>query len=429
MTRNSVTRFSLLQILPRLMMSRGLLAFGEVSFWLLGLRRKGAGEEFTHIKRVLVLRLDEIGDVVMTTPFLRELRRNMPRAWITLVVKPAVHNLVELCPYVNEVLIYDWEEQSSLPELQRYFRALRLVWRYLWPRRFDLALLPRWDFDRYHATHIMYLSGSCRRVGYSENVNPLKKQLNEGFDRLLTNSLHDSSTKHEAEHNLDVIRFLGGKVENDRLELWVGREDEAFVEGVLRNHKINSRDLLVGFGPGAGAPKRQWPVDLYVRLGLWLENQYRVRLVIIGGPEEKPLGNELERKLGSSVLNAVGKTTLRQAAALLKRTSLYVGSDAGPMHIAAAVGVPVVELSCHPKSGSPHSANSPVRFRPLGKINRVVQPEVAAPDCSEECVADLPHCILGITLEEVKQEVAETMRMRGAVERYARGGDGMRPPL
>jgi len=415
--------------LGSLMSPQTLVVLGGPIFWLERRNSEKAEIDLCGMRRVLVVRLDEIGDVVMTTPFLRELRRNMPQAWITLIVNPDVHNLVELCPYVDEVLTYDWGAGGLLKLLRRHWRALKLARKHFWGRHFDLAILPRWDFDRYHAIHLMYLSGSRWRVGYSESVNGFKEQDNKGFDRFLTHSLQDNNLKHEVEHNLDVIRYLGGKVENDQLELWVGWEDEAFAEGVLRNHKINSRDLLVGFGPGAGAPKRQWPVDLYVRLGLWLENQYRVRLVIIGGPEEKPLGNELERKLGSSVLNAVGKTTLRQAAALLKRTSLYVGSDAGPMHIAAAVGVPVVELSCHPKSGSPHSANSPVRFGPLGKINRVVQPEVAAPDCSEECVADAPHCILGISLEEVKQEVAETMRVRGSVEQYARGGDGMRPPL
>ena len=68
-------------------------------------------------------------------------------------------------------------------------------------------------------------------------------------------------------------------------------------------------------------------------------------------------------------------------------------------------------------------------FGPLGKINRVVQPEVAAPDCSEECVADSPHCILGITLEEVKQAVTEALRVRGSVKRYTRAGNGMSSPL
>src|SRR5262245_2694196 len=79
---------------------------GEPLFWLLGLRGKKRGIDLAQVENVLIVRLDEIGDVVLMTPFLRELRRLLPTAWITLVVKPALQELVALCPYTNEVLTY-----------------------------------------------------------------------------------------------------------------------------------------------------------------------------------------------------------------------------------------------------------------------------------------------------------------------------------
>jgi heptosyltransferase-2 len=385
---------------------------GEPLFWLLGMRRKGREIDLSQVKRLLVVRLDEIGDVVLTTPFLGELRRNLPDAWITLVVKPQAYNLVELCPYVNEVLTYDWRVNGRFTNLRRHWRALRLAWRHLWRRRFDLAILPRWDTDGYHGTFVLYFSGASWRVGYSETVNDHKRRANKGFNRLLTHPLQDSNLKHEVEHNLDVIRFLGGQVQDDRLELWLGKKDKGIAEQFLKDHQVEPDELLVGLAPGAGAPKRMWPIKRFAELGSWLRNAYGARLLIVGGPGEEPLGEELERALGASVVNAVGRTTLRQAAALLQHCQLFVGNDAGPMHMAAAVGVPVVELSCHPELGSPYSASSPLRFGPWGVSHTVVQPQTSRPPCVDECIADHPHCILGITVDQVKEAVTEGLARR-----------------
>lgn len=380
-------------------------AFGEPFFWLLGMRRKGREIDLSHVKRVLVVRLDEIGDVVMTTPFLRELRWNLPDAWITLVVKPAVYNLVELCPYVNEVLTYDWNTQGRFWQLRRHGRALALAWKHLWRRRFDLAILPRWDVDHYHGTFVLYFSGAPWHVGYSENVIDHKRRLNSSYDLLFTHVLDDNTLKHEVEHNLEVIRFLGGAVQEDRLELWVGEEDDAFAEQVLTLHGVHSDDLLIAFNPGAGAPRRMWPLANFMELGDWLRKECHARIVVVGGAGEGSLGQELQQQLGKMVVNVVGQTTLRQTGALLKRSHLYVGNDAGPMHLSAAVGVPVVEISCHPRSGSPIHPNSPRRFGPWGVPHSVLQPEMAFDPCSEACTAAQAHCILRVTVEQVKEAI------------------------
>lgn len=413
-------------------MPRAAHLLGESLFCLIRMRDGMGMIDLAQVRRVLVVRLDEIGDVVMTTPFLRELRRLLPDAWITLVVKPSLYNLVELCPYVNEVLTYNWKGSRLCQPLQRHWRALRLAWRHLWPHRFELAILPRWDADGYHGTYLMYYSGAGWRVGYSENVLVRKKQDNRGFDRLLTHVLYDSNPKHELEHNLDVIRHLGGMVKEDRLELWVSQEDEAFVENLLKNHGPRETDLLVVLAPGAGAVKRQWPVEWYRDVCLWLQRDYLARVAVIGDAREEILGRTLAHELGAGALNLVGRTTLRQAAALVQRASLYVGSDAGPMHIAAAVGTPVVELSCHPETGSPYGSNSPSRFGPWCANRKIIQPRGPGIGCSEECVADVPHCILGISVDRVKEAVSELLEARsiatggrGAVGRNLRSPGGI----
>jgi ADP-heptose:LPS heptosyltransferase len=127
----------------------------------------------------------------------------------TLVVDPRLVNLVELCPFISEVLTF--EPRRRFGKLELYIRALQLAAGHLWRRQFDLALLPRWDSDYYHSAFVAYFSGALCRVGYSENVTPWKKQDHRGLDILFTRTLDDRTSKHDAERNLDFLRQVGGR--------------------------------------------------------------------------------------------------------------------------------------------------------------------------------------------------------------------------
>jgi len=391
---------------------RTATTLGEPLFRMLGLRRAREEMHLSRVGAALVVRLDEIGDVVMTTPFLRELRRNMSAAWITLVVKPELYNLVELCPYVNEVLTYDSRTHDRPHTLRRHGRALRLAWQHLWRRRFELAILPRWDADRYGA-FVLYFSGAPWRVGYSEKVTEEKSRTNAGCNRLFSHLLDDTRPKHEVEHNLDVIRFVGGTVQDERLEMWLEERDGVFAEDTWKSHGVRPNDLLIAFGPGAGAPKRMWPLSGFLDLGDCLRRELQSRIVVLGGQGDKPLGEELERHLGKTVINLAGRTTLRQSEALLKRCQLLVGNDSGPMHLAAAAGVPVVEISCHPRDGSPSHYNSPTRFGPWGVPNRILQPMTALDPCAGACTAPRAHCITSVSFEQAKEAVVAELSREG----------------
>lgn len=385
-----------------------ILLLGEPFFWLVRMRHRRQERNVSSFGQVLIVRLDEIGDVVMTTPFLRELRRNLPTAHITLVVKPAIYNLVELCPYVNTILTYDWSWSlpGPLNHLQRTARALQLARKDLWILHLDLAVVPRWEADYYHAGFLAYFSGASRRLSYSANVTDVKRDVNRGFDHLFTDVLYDNTAKHEVEHNLDVIRALGCMVHDDRLELWLSPEDGVTAEEFLTSHAVHHDSFLIACGAGAGAPKRVWPLANFIELVQWLQKEYDAYTVVVGGPGDELLGQELHRQTGDRTINLAGRLTLRQTGAALKRCHLYVGNDAGPMHIAAAVGLSVVEISCHPRSGSPLHYNSPKRFGPWGVPHTILQPDKALDPCSDGCNAAEAHCICGITVEQVKQAIA-----------------------
>ena len=394
---------------------------GQPLFWLVG-RRSTIGEiDLARVRRVLVIRLDEIGDVAMTAPFLRELRRNAAGAWISLVVKPGVFNLVERCPYVDEVLTFDWNTPPRLGRLRRHGRALRLAWRHLWARRFDLAVVPRWDVDHYHAAFVAYFSGARWRVAYSEQVAALKRRLNPGYDALFTHVLQDDTPRHEVERNLQVLRALGGTVADDRLELWVAPEDEAYADDVLRRNSVAPGEVLVGLGPAGGnSPFKQWPVDRFIAVARRLLAASPVRLLVVGGPGEEALGEEMARTLGPSAINLVGRTTLRQMAAFLHRCRLYVGNDAGPMHVAAAVGTPVVAV---------FGSSCRHRYSPWGEGHTVVWLGLPCSPCFQPdhrdrcgtCLFDRPHCLVDLPVDRVQQAV------EAALEQPARPAAGAIP--
>lgn len=358
--------------------------------------------DLTRVHRVLVVRLDELGDLVLTTPLLRELRRMLPTAHITLLVKPALHNLVERCPYLDEVQVYDWSHKPGR-------RALKLAAQKLWLRRYDLAIVPRWDIDYYYGAVVSYLSGATMRIGYSERVSLERVLHDAGNDALFTQAVADRTLRHETERGLELLRQLGGDPQDSRLELWSDAEDERVVTSLLAEHGVAAEEPLLACAPGAGEAKRIWPTTSMAEVGRCLATRYGARIVLIGGPGEEALAEPIHAAVGAATIDAIGRLTLRQTAALLRRCRLLVCNDSGPMHMGAAVGVPILAISCHPLTGLQSHYNSPLRFGPWGVPNRVLQPPGPTFPCSIDCSSPDAHCITQVSVAQVQTAAAELL--------------------
>jgi ADP-heptose:LPS heptosyltransferase len=381
--------------------------------------------ELGRLKSILVLRLDEIGDVVLTSPFLRELRRNAPQARITLIVRPELRNLVEFCPYVDKVLSFNSRSAGRLAGFRRNLKALIFARRHL-KGHFDLAMIPRWGADTQSATYLAYFSGASRRAAYSEHLHAAKARLNPGFDGLLTHAMGGIGPKHELEWNLDFLSSLGGRVTSSDLELWLTESDRQFVARTLSAHGVRERDPLIAFVPGAGVERRRWPIHRWIELGRRLQAEFGFRPALIGSDSERDLGAIIESDLGNIAINLIGRTTLRQTGAVLERCVLVVSNDTGPMHVAAAVGAPVVEISGHPLGGDADHESSPVHFGPWGIPHIVLQPEQPIPTCNGSCSSLEPHCILKIKVENVHEAVrklSSTIGFRKPETSFAAGMD------
>ncbi len=367
---------------------------------IIRLVRGRPGARLAPPRSVLIVRLDEIGDVVLTSPLIREVRRAFPEAWMALVVRPLTFNLVERCPHVDEVLAFPYSTFQPSCGVGRFARVVAFAARRLWRRRFDVAIVPRWDTDYYQAAWLAFASVAARRIGYAETVTHAKAVLNRGQDRLFTDTLSTNDVRHEAERALETLTPLGANSRDTALEIFTDGDDEAFAEQLLGRSFDSKLGPLIAMCAGAGRPERKWPIERFVELGHRLQRDFAARLVLIGGSQERELGDVMRSGLATGFLDTTGTASLRQAAAVLRRCDLYVGNNTGPMHLAAAVGTPVVEISCHPRDGAPEHPFSPARFGPWGVPNVIVQPLQARPPCELGCLAGEPHCILEVSVND-----------------------------
>jgi lipopolysaccharide heptosyltransferase II len=355
--------------------------------------------DVSRVKRVLVVRLDAVGDGVLNTALLRELRRALPRAWITAVVSPQLYPLLEVCPYLDEVLPFD----CAVPFRWRVFllpwRALHLARSEFWRRHFDLAILPRREFDFSCGAFLVFFSRAFWRFGYTEHVNPRKHRLNPGADTLFTTVIQPQhACQHEVNYNLEVLRALGGEPEDDRTELWTSAEDEAFADAVLGSQDSVDRELLIGLAPGSSSWLRRWPAEKFAALVRAVLEVDECRFVVVGGKDEFELGAVITAG-ASNVLNLVGKTTLRQCAAILRRCTVVVANDSGPMHMAAAVGTHVVAL---------YGSTCEHRFGPW-KNHTIVTLDYPCRPCHQghvidscrTCIFDRPRCLTELPVDRV----------------------------
>lgn len=401
------------------LVSAACLAAGEPVFRLRGMRR-GAGRTLPEMRRILVVRLDQIGDVVLTLPLLRELKRNAPLSRITLVVKPELRDLALSCPDIDEVLTFDWHLARRSQDYKRRLRAVKFCIVHLWPRRFDLAIVPRWDADWYCQTFIAYFSGAPQRIGYSEAVDPVKRIHNHSYDRLLTQCLPQKSVAHEAERNLDILRALGGTAAGTSLAACSAAADDDWAQAWLDENAVDENAVsarpLIALGPFAGnSVLKQWPVSRFAALGRRLVAGGGA-VVVVGGGGDREQAERICAEIGPGAVSLAGAASLPQTAALLRRCSLFVGDDSGPMHLAAAAGIPVIGLfgpSC-PHRFSPWTPKKQVLWHPLPcSPCSVVKAGENHADCCTVCIFPEPLCIQSITVEEVEAAVRKTALFAG----------------
>ncbi len=331
------------------------------------------------MKRILICRTDRIGDVLLSTPVIEALRKNFPRSYIAVMVRPYARDIVLGNPYLDEVIIYDkYGAQHSL------WKSIVFAWG-LRRKRFDLALI-------LHPTNRMHLvsalAGIKKRVGFDRNLS-----------FLLTDKIEhrkQEGKKHELQYSLDVLRSLGLKPQGTDLFMPIQKKSEMYVEEFLATQGLESGEKMVALHPGASCPSKIWPVERYASVADKLVEQFKVKIIVVSGPDDVDIGRGLLQLLHYPCIDACGKTTVSQLASLLRRCCLFISNDSGPVHIASAVGVPVVAIFGRRQPGL-----SPCRWGPTGRNDVFLHKEVGCVECLAHNCQKGFACLKAISVEEV----------------------------
>jgi heptosyltransferase-2 len=331
------------------------------------------------IRRILIVRTDRIGDVLLSTPVIKALRYNYPEAYIAMMVSPYVKDIVEGNPYLDKVIIYDKDGKHK-----SWWRSLKFA-RNLKKKKFDLAVILH-PTNRVHL--VTFFAGIPRRVGYD---------LKMGF--LLTDRLKHTKQlgeKHELEYNLDLLRHLGITPEDKSLFMPIKEESEKWADDLFKQEGIKEADRLLAIHPGASCPSKIWPNERFAEVADRLIEKYGFKVLVVSGPKDMAIAQSVVKHMRHPAINLAGKTSVSGLASVLKRCSLFISNDSGPVHVASAVGVPVVSIFGRSQPGL-----SPKRWGPTGKNDRILHEEVGCIEClAHNCVKEFA-CLKAISTEDV----------------------------
>jgi lipopolysaccharide heptosyltransferase II len=291
-------------------------------------------DRFTNI---LIIKPGAIGDLLQMTPVIRALKEKYRSAAISLLVGSS--QTAELFKHhidVHETIVYDKKGK------QRSFPALMNLWKQLRRNNYDLVL----NFQRSTMKTWLLASAAfpCRVLVYHKAKN---------------------RNVHAVVNYLETLAPLGIPASDLHLELTLGAEDRVFAMQLLSSQK-NSARPLIALNPGASHQVNRWSSDHFAALADMLAQRFDARVIIVGGPEDVMLAEEITLKADSNPLLLAGKAGLLQLGALLEQCDVLVSGDTGPLHLATAVGIPVAAL---------FGAADPERTGPVGDGHLVIQAE------------------------------------------------------
>jgi glycogen(starch) synthase len=382
--------------------------FYETFFRLAGRRPKRPKRNALDPRKILIIQLADIGDVVLSSAFLSELRRHWPKAWVGLVVQPSMVNLVEKCPHVDEIIPFRWRSfkewgNAFSGHFRWWSQAILLTARKLWRHHIDMAISLRWNNDAPQAAALtlMYTSGAPIRVAYRDIPHDRIPYRVTDINRLTTHGPFRSYLKHEVELQMEILSSLGAKPSTPRVQVWTGPEDDSFARDMLDQAGFRGGAPIIAFAPGAAWAFRRWPAERFIALGKWLQETHGAYIVILAARNELELARRFEQALPQErTLSLAGKTTIRQMAAVLKSCRLFIGNDSGPMHVAAGAGVPVIGF---------FGPGEYERFIPWGVDYEAIRLGLPCSPCSQDCAFNDPRCIKGISLDRVKEAVSRKL--------------------
>lgn len=340
----------------------------------------------SNIKSITVIKLDHIGDVILATPVIESLRIGFAEAKIRVVVGSWSKEVLYRNPNVDEVICYDppWLDRSLGVKLSDKKEENRKSIKKLLDSRSDLVV----DLRRNDFNHIAF--SSLFSYEYF-----LAYKTGSQFDHLITHGVSVSSKLHVTDQQIKLLKCLGLQSSKEP-QLYPSFKDEQWAE-----NQLSSKRPRIAVFTGAGAPIKKWPLENFTKLVFRLQ-KIGLEIVLVGGVQEELFARKINNRV--KVNNLCGKTSLAQLCSILKRVTLLISNDSAPVHVASAVGTPVVVIT---------KPNVRVEFSPIGNDSIAVSRKICKwkYNCpgfifnAQSSKPKLCKCINSVSVEEVEKVV------------------------
>jgi len=336
-------------------------------------------------RKILILQTAFAGDVILVTPLARGVKQIFPEAEVHFLVKPDTSNLLKNNPYINNVYTYDKREsERGIGALMRWMGNLR-------KEHFDVAFVPHRSL---RSALLVWGAQIPRRVGFHRSAGSF----------LFTDVVPYLNEVHEVERNLQLLRIFSKDEVNFKPELYPGPEEKRAVDEFLQEMKIEPDEKVLAMAPGSVWFTKRWFPQGFGEAADQVWRKWGIRSILIGGKEDEYLASQIVGEQNEFVVNGMGRFSLLKSAELIRRCCAILTNDSAPLHLAVAVGTPVVAIfgPTVPSFG----------FAPYGEKHQVVQKDLDCRPCAihggQKCPEGHFRCMKDIAPCEVVE----------ALERY-----------
>ncbi len=360
-------------------------------------------------QKILIMKFRNIGDVLLTTPLIKNLKLNYPDALIDVAVNKGTEEMVTLNPNINDVIVYDRGAIKKLSLFKRLWSEIRFALD-IRKRKYDMVINTT-KGDR--GAQLALVSGADLKIGYKSGKNFLTKDV---FDIELPNQ----GLRHTLDMDLDSLRELDIPIKEKKVEIFWSDDDAQKVEELLKENDLESKNFIHIH------PVSRWMFKCInditmARIIDYCENELKMKVVLTAAPVEEEL-KKLDAILNycnSQPIHLAGKLSLKQTAALNKQAKIFIGVDTAIMHISAANNIPV--LAFFGPSGADHwgpwdnelmeSGYTTRRgFRTMGK-HRVIQEDIECVPCGKDGCAGtkISDCLMQLDTPFIKKNIDEML--------------------
>ena len=276
------------------------------------------------MNNILVVNVNWLGDAVFSIPVFKALKKTYPQARLTCLCMPRVKEVLQFCPYVDKIIIYDERGKHLFP-----WRKWKLI-RYLKKERFDAAFLLHRSMTR---ALMVYLAGIPLRIGYGK------------LKGLLTNSVPMKAEDiHRCDYYLKVLEGYGIKVQDRLCELRLNLADMQNLDIKLSTAGISLTESYVVLNAGGNWDLKRWSPDSFAILAKRMNQESGLKIVLSGGNKDKEYCQRIAQAADIGAVVLAGETTLGESLALYKRALVVISTDSGPLHLAHSVGADVIGI-------------------------------------------------------------------------------------